>query len=47
MFEDAKDAEDAEDAEDADEGEMYDINVPGFPKHDISISRKRPARPPR
>merc|ERR1712100_334957 len=44
MLEDAKDAEDAEDAEDAkDDGETIVINVPGFSKHDISISRKRPA----
>ena len=47
MLEDAKDAEDAEDAKDAedahDDGETIVINVPGFSKHDISISRKRPA----
>ena len=41
MLEDAKDAEDAEDAHD--DGETIVINVPGFSKHDISISRKRPA----
>merc|ERR1711991_770975 len=41
---DAEDAEDAKDAEDAhDDGETIVINVPGFSKHDISISRKRPA----
>ena len=44
MLEDAKDAEDAHDAEDAqDDGETIVISVPGFSRHDISISRKRPA----
>ena len=38
MLEDAKDAEDGED-----DGETIVINVPGFSRHDISISRKRPA----